>query len=328
MKKWLKRLAILLLAFFIILNYLAFRHSRTFFFYSDGGKRTPAPEELTFKQKINVMITGIHVPKPKAHSSPHEHGMPFVKITIPGRNQIPLSAWKIPGSSDTEVLVIMFHGYSSEKSGLLTEAQIFHELGYMLLMVDFPGSGGTPGNKTTLGIKESEDVAAVLAWARSVWPKHQIVLYGHSMGAAAIMRSVAVHEIHPDAVIIESAFDTLLNAIRLRFHLMNIPSFPAAEILLFWGSVQLGANGFSHDVRMYARNVNVPVFMIHGMHDNRASLQGANDVFSQLKGDRELMVMEKAGHVSPCTDDREKWKNGVRTFIQDQSGSQRDKNTP
>ncbi|NJR40440.1 MAG: hypothetical protein HC781_18420 [Leptolyngbyaceae cyanobacterium CSU_1_4] len=85
-----------------------------------------------------------------------------------------------------------------------------------------------------------------------------MILYGASMGAVAVMRAVAIEKIEPVALILESPFDRLLNTVRHRFEVMGIPSFPSAELIVFWGGVQLGIDGFNHNPVDYARSIDCP----------------------------------------------------------------------
>src|SRR5207237_2938162 len=123
---------------------------------------------------------------------------------------------------------------------LLTPAAAFHEMGYAVLLVDFRGTGGSSGQETTLGVREAADVARAVDYTQHTWPARPLVLYGVSMGAAAIMRAVATEGVHPAALILESPFDRLLDTVANRFHAMGLPAFPAAGLLVFWGSLQQG----------------------------------------------------------------------------------------
>jgi uncharacterized protein len=64
------------------------------------------------------------------------------------------------------------------------------------------------------------------------------------MGAVAVVRAVAVAPVNPSAVIVEGLYDRILSAIRNRFGSMGLPSFPSAELLAFWGGVQMGFPAF------------------------------------------------------------------------------------
>src|SRR5205085_2373851 len=134
---------------------------------------------------------------------------------IPG-DGVTLEAWHVPARRPRG-LVLLFHGYVGCKAALLQEAAAFHDLGYAALLVDFRGSGGSSDSPTTIGALESADVAAALAYARASWPGRRLVLFGQSMGAAAILRAVAVGGAEPDAVLLECPFDRLLTTVEHRF---------------------------------------------------------------------------------------------------------------
>jgi uncharacterized protein len=316
MKRWLSiPLAALCLAG-ILVNLLAWHHAGSFFQYAEGDARTPPPEALSAGEKLKVLLTGIRIPKPRAHSRPTDYGLIAESITVPGHAGQPLAGWHMASTASNAPLVLLFHGYSSEKSGLLPEAQAFARLGLELVMLDFPGHGDSPGRQTTLGYREAADVAAALAWAQQRWPDRRIILYGHSMGAAAIARATGLLGAQPNGIILESVFDTLLEAIRFRFRLMSVPPTPLAEIFLFWGSVRLGLNGFDHNITAYAAAIDsVPVLMLHGTNDQRAPVAAAERVYAALAAPKRLVLIEAAGHVNPCLKQPALWQEVVGGFI-------------
>ena len=85
-----------------------------------------------------------------------------------------------------------------------------------MLLVDFRGVGGSSGNTTTVGVREAEDVAIAVNYTRSLDLKRPIVLYGVSMGTAAILKAVAQKKVNPDAIVLELPFTRLLDAVRSR----------------------------------------------------------------------------------------------------------------
>ena len=70
--------------------------------------------------------------------------------------------------------------------------------------------GGSSGNITTVGVRESEDVVAAINKVRKINSDRPIILYGISMGSAAILKAIALSNIRPDAVILELPFAKLL----------------------------------------------------------------------------------------------------------------------
>ena len=61
-----------------------------------------------------------------------------------------MEVWLIEVDSAKGV-VALFHGYSGSKSGNVEYAEQFNQLGYSTILVDFRGSGGSEGNRTTIG---------------------------------------------------------------------------------------------------------------------------------------------------------------------------------
>src|SRR5689334_22381190 len=126
----------------------------------------------------------------------------------------------------------MFPGYAASKDALLSTATAFRDMGYGLLLVDFRGEGGSTGTNTTLGVREAVDVARATDYAKQEWPGQPVILYGVSMGAAAVLRAVAVESVRPTALILESPFDTMLDAVHNRFNAMGLPASPASEMIV------------------------------------------------------------------------------------------------
>jgi dipeptidyl aminopeptidase/acylaminoacyl peptidase len=152
---------------FLFVNVLAYRHARAMTHFVAVGQRTGGPQSLSTAQKIAVLFTGVQVPHPRSTSTPEDNGLAYSVHTFPGRRG-ELEAWFIPHDQPRGI-VLLFHGCAECKDRLLPEAEAFHALGYACLLVDFPGSGGSEGDVTTIGYREAEDVdAAVFSVARWV----------------------------------------------------------------------------------------------------------------------------------------------------------------
>ncbi len=213
-------------------------------------------------------------------------------------------------------MVALFHGYAASKSALLSTARLFHELGYRVLLVDFYGSGGSTGSGTTIGVKEADDVAATLAYARRAWKAPKVILYGISMGGAALLRAIAVNGAQPDAIIVEATFDRLRHTSENRFRVMGVPIAPLADLLLFWGSVQHGFNFFSHNPLEYARAVKCPALILHGENDQRATLEQARGVAAAMGQHARFVSFAGVRHVPIVEAQPDAWRNAVRQFLE------------
>ena len=143
----------------------------------------------------------------------------------------------------------------------------------------------------------------------------KIVLYGISMGGAAVLRAIAALGVKPDAIIIEATFDSLLNTGKNRFRAMGVPASPFAELLLFWGSVQQGFNMFAHNPVDYARAAKHPALVLHGEKDERATLEQARSVADAMGGNARFVTYAEVPHMPIVEALPTKWSLEVAMFL-------------
>jgi alpha-beta hydrolase superfamily lysophospholipase len=304
----------IVLVCFVLLNFLAYQHARAMLIYDADTKRTPPPQSLSFGQKAKVLVCGIANPRPSNRRSPQDLGLSSQTLHIWTADGLNLEAWLLlpPKPRGT---VLLFHGYAGCRSNLLEQGRTLHQMGFAALLIDFRGSGGSDGCTTTVGYREAQDVAAAIQHVRNLGLPRPLVLYGQSMGGAAVLRSISALCVKPDAIILESVFDRLLGTVRNRFRLMGIPSFPAAELLVFWGGVQMGFSGFDHNPVEYARYSNCAALVLHGAEDQHAKLDEGLAIYERLTGKKEIVVFAGAGHISLHEADREQWTAVVGRFL-------------
>lgn len=177
------------------------------------------------------------------------------------------------------------------------------------------GSGGSSGNTTTVGFKESRDVKEAYDYIKNRNAEEGIILFGSSMGAVSIMKSIADYEISPDKIIIECPFGSFKKTTEKRFEAMNLPTFPLANLLMFYGGLQLGFNPFSHNPTEYAKAIKLPTLLLYGAKDARVTRTEIDEIYKNLDGEKELGIMERSGHEVYLNDDKEKWNKLIDEFM-------------
>jgi len=142
-----------------------------------------------------------------------------------------------------------------------------------------------------------------------------LLVHGYANCKASFLRAIAQSKVQPNAVIIECPFDRLLSTVESRFTAMGVPSFPSARLLVFWGGVQHGFNGFEHNPMDYARSVRCPVLLMHGRHDPRVTQEQAQAIYENLAGEKRFELFPDAGH-QPCLSANPKlWRQTVAEFL-------------
>jgi len=130
-----------------------------------------------------------------------------------------------------------------------------------------------------------------------------------------VLRAVATHALPVRALILESVFDEMLTTVKQRFYAMGVPATPLAHMLVFWGGAQFGFWSFAHNPVEYARDCELPVLLLHGTLDARATLEHANAVFGALRGPKRLYAFEGAKHEPLAAFDRPRWDSEVDQFL-------------
>jgi len=313
-KRWGFGALVVVLFLFGVMNLLAYMHAESMLNFTTSGEQVKSPEGMTFTEKAATLFTGIDAARPV--SSPKDSLLiGFKQFSVPMDN-MELGAALKP-QPDTSDVVILFHGYRADKFAMLHEANAFFEMGYSVLLIDFRGSGSSSESYTSVGYYEAEEVKTSWEYVKNQLPHRKIILFGQSMGAAALFRAVAELDVKPDKIIAESVFDRMLSTVENRFALLNAPSFPSAQLLLFWGSEQMQFDGFQHNPIDYARSIDIPILFLHGEKDRRAKLSEARSVYDAVPETtrKEFFTFKNAAHISFARHYPEEWKVSIQLFL-------------
>ena len=294
----LRSLVWLVLLGLLLVNSLAWVQARAMTHFVPSGQPLDQFATASLSDKLWALTTGVKLPRPENHQTPRNHYLPFEIHHIPLPKNEQLEAWFVP-HPQSRGIVLMFPGYAGVKEAFLTPAAHLYQWGYSSLLVDFRGSGGSSGNDTTLGLREADDVAAAVVYTQQQWAGQPLILYGISMGGVAILRAVALNGVHPAAIMLEGVFDRLLTTVKHRFDAVHLPSTPVAELLVFWGSVQMGYNGFGHNPVDYASAITCPILVMHGSRDPWITTAETQALVARMRGSTQVVEIPDVGHDMP-----------------------------
>jgi alpha-beta hydrolase superfamily lysophospholipase len=294
---------------------LTYRHAWALTHFVEGGERTPPPERLGWRDRLTPLVRGAVLPHPRHRRTPADLNLPHERRWVTTSDGLRLEAWHV-SAAEPRGTVVLLHGYVDAKDSMLDQARELHAMGWSSYLVDFRGSGGSAGSGTTIGLHEGRDVAAASTAARELTaPGRPVILYGASMGAAAALRAIAHEGIAPDGLVLAAPFDRLLRTVGHRFHVLGLPAFPAAHLLVFWGGLQHGFDGFAHNPEDYAAAVRCPTLLMHGSADERATPAEARAVFDRLAGPKRFHLFEGLGHESYLSRRPAEWRAQVASFL-------------
>lgn len=310
--QFLRRVLRIIFLLFFLLNIVAAFHAYKFtHFYPEKEITVKKPEEMNGWDKTKAMLVGINYAKSKNTIAPDSA---VETIRFKTSDGLLIESWHYP-ITQAKGTVLLFHGHGSSKSKILQEANGFQSLGYSTLLVDFRAHGGSDGKTCTIGYKESEEVKLAFDYIKETGEKN-IILWGISMGAAAITSAVHQYKIKPQKVILEMPFGKLKQAVEGRLRVMGLPNEPFSTLLTFWGGAEQGFWAFNFNPDEYAKDFTCPVLLQWGALDPRVSKTETTSIFNKIPGTlKKLVVYENAKHESLYKNDGLKWRKEVSEFL-------------
>jgi uncharacterized protein len=205
-----------------------------------------------------------------SRTTPKDLGLDYEKISFLTEDNVALQGWFIRHAAAAKT-VIALHGYPADKGNILP-AIAFLSQRYNLLLFDFRYLGESGGSYSAVGAEETRDLRSAIGYLRSRGVK-EVGVWGFSLGAAvALMTAPGSPEIK--AVVSESSY-ARLDLMAPALYAIPVLKYPLAWLTALWARVFLGFNLKDVSPRDSARNLNIPVLIIHSRDDHLISFQHA-----------------------------------------------------
>jgi len=214
-----------------------------------------------------------------------------------------LRGWKIRAAHSNGSWILLLHGVSDNRTGVLGPAEFLLSHGYSVVMMDSRAHGESGGSEVTYGWKEREDVASIVRALQSAESPRHIGALGVSMGAAIALQSAAV-EPKIEAVVAEDPFADLRE---VSYDYAGVDVSPLLGKTLFRPATISALNaiersgGFPPDdvsPEKAAASRSFPVLLICGTSDHRIPCRHADRIYRNAVGPKELWTVQGAGHAA------------------------------
>ena len=131
-----------------------------------------------------------------------------IDFIVQANDRTELRGWKIAPPSPNNDWVLLFHGVSDNRTGVLGHAEFLLRHNYSVVMMDSRAHGESGGAMATYGWKERHDTAAITDALYKTENVRHLYALGVSMGAAIALQSAAI-EPRITAVAAEDPFASL-----------------------------------------------------------------------------------------------------------------------
>lgn len=180
--------------------------------------------------------------------------------------------FKLPKSKG---VIFYFKGNTRSIKGWGKYARDFLSKGYDFFVIDYRGFGKSTGKRSEENIKLDAQIA--YNYLKRFYIEKEIVIYGRSIGSG-FAAHLAAHN-QPKTLVLDSPYYSL-------YHLAKdyLPLLPVASLMKYHVRTDL-----------YLKNVNCPVFVIHGTGDRLIPYRHAIKL-SQLNDRCHLIPISGGGH--------------------------------
>jgi alpha-beta hydrolase superfamily lysophospholipase len=213
------------------------------------------------------------------------HGAALTDADVVGADGSELRGWLLQPRQGNHDFVMLLHGLSDNRTGMIGYAEMFVNRGYGVLMADARAHGASGGLLASYGLVESEDIRRWFEWLSEREHPRCIYGFGESMGAGQLLQSLSTEDGFC-AVAAESSFSTFreiaYDRVGQAFHTgpwlgrsVLRPLLEVAFVYAKW-KYELDFEKVSPD-RVIAAS-RVPVLLIHGEQDSNIPVRHSRKI--------------------------------------------------
>lgn len=249
--------------------------------------------------------------------------VPYEDVTFQSANKNTLlDGWYLPDEGSTRT-VIFSHGYGANREEswvpMYDLAKAAHMQHFNVLMFDY--GFVHPERVVTGGVQETFELLGAIDLAKKKGAE-QIFIWGFSMGAGTALNT-ALQSDDITAMILDSSFilspDTLYYNIKQH---ADLPRFPSVGLIRMFLPLM---NGVSMNQLPYERildtSYKIPLFLIHGMQDEKAPYALAQEIYDNQKDQplTKMWTLPNGHHELIYSENRREYLQETLSFLQDAS---------
>jgi len=247
------------------------------------------------------------------------------EVSIAAPDHVSLSAWFLLPAESNHRAVILLHGLSDNRAGMLGYADLLLAHQFAVLLPDARGHGSSGGALATYGLLERNDIRQWFNWLTANQHPDCIDGFGESMGAAQLLQSLTVEQDFC-AVAAESPFSSFHEIGYDRagqfFHtgpwLGRTLLRPALAFAFYYGEKKYGLDLGQVSPETAVASTQTPVFLIHGRIDGNIPVRHSERIAA---GNPRVLLWEvpDADHCGAISTAPEEFRSRLLDWFQGRS---------
>ena len=227
-------------------------------------------------------------------ATPAAIGLPFEDVFIKAQDKVTINGWLVKSPTGRGTLIFC-HGNAGNIGDRLKKIQLFHQMGFNILIIDYRGYGKSQGRPSEAGIYTDAVAAYDYLRSRKDIDHARIIGYGESLGGSVIVDLATQRELA--ALIVDSSFTSAADMAKTIYPF--IPSF-----LL----------GTKLDSLAKVRTITAPKLFIHSRADEVVPFRLGERLYQSAAKPKEFLELT-GGHNDTPADAQEKMARGIIAFL-------------
>lgn len=240
---------------------------------------------------------------------------------VQGPDGVLLHGWKVRPIAPNDDWVVLFHGVSDNRTGVLGAAEFLLRHHFGLVMMDARAHGRSGGEIATYGWKERFDTVAITDALCSTETVRHLFAFGVSMGGTIALQSAAV-EARIEAVVAEARFASL-REVSYDYAGLQVSPLLGKTLLrpaVFFAMRTAARSGhFDPDDVSPERAVSYrrfAVLLICGTRDRTIPCRHVQDIYRAAIGLKQLWIVEGAEHAAALGQMPREYEDHVTRFFE------------
>jgi fermentation-respiration switch protein FrsA (DUF1100 family) len=247
--------------------------------------------------------------------TPFEFQADYEEVDLQTVDGVTFGAWFFRQTGSPQVIVIS-PGHKGRRQDLLGIAVALWRKGFNVLCYSYRGMPASDRVTITMGVREVQELAAAIAFARRRVKDARLGLLGYSMGAVVSLLGAA-GDPSVEALVLDSPFTDLRQVLHenVRRHLL-LPGAPFVAAVSAWMRLRHGVRlAEASPIAVLSGLEPRPLFFIHGGADLVTSVRHSRRLYDAYRGPREIWVVQGAPHTGGYFDDRPLYVERVAGFF-------------
>lgn len=218
---------------------------------------------------------------------------------------------------ESDIFVIVIHGYTSEPRGMGIYAKKYHELGYNVILPSLNGHADSESGVVTMGWYDRLDIIDWVNFITEQYPDSKIILHGESMGSATTMMTTG--EKLPDNVKCAvadcgytSVWDIFDEKIRNNFKMHTFPTLYSANAV---NKLYSGFDFKEASAVEQLKKSKTPTIFIHGDKDTFVPYKMLDKVYDACAAEKQKVTIPDSPHARNSCVNPELYWNSIIGFI-------------